>query len=81
MTSLGTWNLTVEREVGTDWLLSAAYVGSGGYHLPGTYQMNPATYIPGASTVANTQSRRPYQGFTSVSQTYTDFTRNTTRSS
>ena len=73
VTSLGTWNLTVEREVGTDWLLSAAYVGSGGYHLPGTYQMNPATYIPGASTVGNTQSRRPYQGFTSVSQTYTDF--------
>ena len=73
VTTLGTWNLTLERQLGTDWLLSAAYVGSGGYHLPGTYQMNPATYIPGASTVANTQSRRPYQGFTSVSQTWTDF--------
>jgi hypothetical protein len=73
VTTLGTWNLTVERQVGADWLLSAAYVGSGGYHLPGTYQMNPATYIAGASTVANTQARRPYQGFTSVSQSWTDF--------
>ncbi len=73
VTTLGTWNLTVERQVGTNWLLSAAYVGSGGYHLPGTYQMNPATYIPGASTIANTQARRPYQGFTSVTQSWTDF--------
>jgi hypothetical protein len=73
VTTLGSWNLTLERQVGTDWLLSAAYVGSGGYHLPGTYQMNPATYIPGASTIANTQARRPYQGFTSVSQSWTDY--------
>ncbi len=73
VTTLATWNLTVERQVGANWLLSAAYVGSGGYHLPGNYQMNPATYIPGASTIANTQARRPYQGFTSVSQTWTDF--------
>jgi hypothetical protein len=73
ITTLGTWNLTIERQVGRDWLLSAAYVGSGGYHLPGTLQMNPATHIPGASTIGNTQSRRPYQGFTSVSQTWTDF--------
>jgi hypothetical protein len=73
VTTQGTWNLTVERQLGADWLLSAAYVGSGGYHLAGTYQMNPATYIPGSSTVANTQARRPYQGFTSVSQTFTDY--------
>jgi len=73
VTTLGTWNLTIERQLGADWLLSAAYVGSGGYHLSGTLQMNPATYIPGSSTIANTQSRRPYQGFTSVSQTWTDF--------
>jgi hypothetical protein len=73
VTTVGTWNLTVERQFGANWLASAAYVGSGGYHLAGTYQMNPATYIPGASTVANTQARRPFQGFTSVSQTYTDF--------
>jgi hypothetical protein len=70
---MGTWNFTFERQVGTDWLLSAAYVGSGGYHIPANYQMNPARYIPGASTIANTQARRPYQGFTSVSQTWTDF--------
>src|SRR5262249_32161106 len=73
VTSMGTWNLTLERQLGSDWLLSAAYVGTAGYHLPGTYQMNPAIYVPGASTVANTQARRPYQGFTSVSQTWTDF--------
>ena len=29
-------------------------------------EINPAIYIPGQSTVANTQARRPYQDFVNV---------------
>jgi hypothetical protein len=65
-----TYNLTVERGIGKSWLVRAAYMGSTGTHLNGTgdqeaglLAMNPATYIPGQSTEANTQQRRPYPNF------------------
>ena len=60
-----TWNLTMERSLGQSWLLRAAYMGSNGTRLNGTgdqeaglLQVNPAIYIPGQSTEANTQERR-----------------------
>jgi hypothetical protein len=60
--ALGTWNLMLQREVAHHWLLSAAYVGTSGWRLfstqVGHLNANPAVYVPGASTVANTQSRR-----------------------
>jgi hypothetical protein len=69
-----TWNLTLERQIGTNWLVRAAYVGNKGTHISGSddynpaQEVNPARYIPGASTVGNTQERRPYQDFSSVSE-------------
>ena len=68
------WNLTLERQLGGSWLVRAAYVGNKGTHLYGTadqesglFQANPAIYIPGQSTEANTQSRRLYPAYGSVS--------------
>jgi outer membrane receptor protein involved in Fe transport len=65
-----TWNLTLERSLGQNWLLRAAYMGSNGAHLNGTgdqeaglLQINPAIYIPGQSTEANTQQRRVYPNY------------------
>ncbi len=62
-----TWNLTVERSLGQNMLLRVGYMGSAGTHLSGTgdqesgeLQVNPAIYIPGESTEANTQQRRVY---------------------
>jgi len=66
---LATWNLTVERELRSNWLLRAAYLGNKGTHLStavdgGANEANPALYIPGEtasgprSTEENTQSRR-----------------------
>jgi hypothetical protein len=55
-------------------VIRAAYVGNKGTHISGSddynpaQEMNPAAYIPGASTVGNTQSRRPYQDFSSVNE-------------
>lgn len=65
-----TWNLTLERGLGQNWLVRAAYMGNKAERLTGTgdqeageLQVNPAIYIPGASSAANTQQRRLYPAF------------------
>jgi hypothetical protein len=70
----------VERQFGKSWLASAGYIGNGGYHLSstqnnsnGSMQGNPALYIPGQSTVANTQARRPYPALGPVTIYTTDY--------
>ena len=52
------WNLSLERQLGGNWLASAAYMGNKATHLRTSDDGNPATYIPGKSTVANTAQRR-----------------------
>lgn len=71
MAQMATWNLTVERQFRKNWLVRAAYVGNKGTHLStavdgGANEANPAIYIPGQSTEANTQSRRINPNFGSV---------------
>ena len=70
MSQLATWNITLERQVGTNWVLRAAYVGNKGTYLStGAHsyrETNPAIYYPGQSTEANTQARRLYQDFSSI---------------
>lgn len=67
------YNLTLERGIGQNWMLRLAYVGNNGHHLNGTgdqenglLQLNPAIYIPGQSTEANTQQRRVYPDYGSI---------------
>jgi len=58
------WNFTVERQLPSDLLVRAAYVGSRGIHQRRTWEFNPAVYSPGATT-ATTDARRlfaPYYG-------------------
>lgn len=75
--TLATWNLRVERQVGKNWLFSVAYVANAGYHLSSNAvdrrDINPAVYVPGDSTVANTQSRRLNPNFSNISLYDTDF--------
>ena len=52
------WNLSVQRQVGVDWVLSGNYVGTGIRHIWTGNQLNPGIFIPGASTVANLETRR-----------------------
>jgi hypothetical protein len=59
------WNLTLEREIFTDWLARAGYVGSASNYGRRAFQFNPARYIPGKdasgneiSSTRNTDSRR-----------------------
>lgn len=54
------WNLQVQQEVGRDTVFSVGYAASMGVHLPIARELNAAVYIPGASTTANTNQRRPF---------------------
>jgi len=67
------YNLTVEHGLGRNWLLRAAYIGNNAHRLYGTgdqesglLQLNPAIYIPGKSSEANTQQRRVYPDYGSI---------------
>ena len=66
------FNLSIQRQVGQDWLLQANYVGNTTSHIVTEDQTNAATFLglgpctlngvsyPVCSTTANTNQRRPY---------------------
>ena len=70
MPELTTWNLTVEHQFAGNWVGRVSYTGNKGTYLAsgalGFREDNPAIYIPGASSKANTQARRLYPQFGSV---------------
>lgn len=55
-TTLYQWNVSVQRQVG-EWLLAASYLGNHSSHLWRGTELNPAIYMPGATT-GNTNQRR-----------------------
>jgi hypothetical protein len=68
---LATWNLILERQIGATWVARAGYYGNKGTYLSfnGPFrELNPAVYIPGASTVGNTQARRPFAEYSNIGQ-------------
>src|SRR5436190_5089465 len=52
------WNVSYERQVLKDILLSTTYLGNQTNHLWNSYELNPGVYIPGQSTTANVDARR-----------------------
>jgi hypothetical protein len=66
------WDLSIQHEIVRDFLVTIAYVGMKSAHLYHSINMNPAVYIPGQSTVANTQQRRLYPWVGRVEQERTD---------
>jgi hypothetical protein len=42
-----TWNLTIEKQLGANWEVTAAYLGNHVVHIPSGNELNPAVYIPG----------------------------------
>jgi hypothetical protein len=53
------WNLSIQRQVGSDWLVSANYLGNEVVHLLNSYEGNPAVYLPGASCVLGGKTYSP----------------------
>jgi hypothetical protein len=68
--STSSWNLTLQKQISTDWLLSASYIGTQATHIWSQQALNPAIYFPGGpctiqgvvynpcSTTGNTNQRR-----------------------
>lgn len=53
------WNINLQRELARNWLLTVGYAGSHTTHIPYLQDINIPVYIPGQSTVANEDPRRP----------------------
>jgi hypothetical protein len=41
------WNLSIQRQIATDWLASVTYMGNQVTHLYGAREQNPGVFIPG----------------------------------
>ncbi|PYR70056.1 MAG: hypothetical protein DMF88_03990, partial [Acidobacteria bacterium] len=59
-------NVTFERQLLTGWMVRTGYVGSRSRQERLTIQLNPAIYVPGATT-ATTDARRPLQPYGGIS--------------
>jgi hypothetical protein len=51
------WNLSVQRQLSRNWLISATYIGDKGTHYRTSLEGNPALFAPGA-TLTNLNQRR-----------------------
>ena len=47
------WNLSLQRQIGLDWLASASYLGNHTIHFWSTQPINPAVFIPGGPCTLN----------------------------
>jgi hypothetical protein len=52
------WNISYQRQLKGNWLASVSYLGNKTSHLWLSVDINPAVYIPGQSSTANTNPRR-----------------------
>lgn len=56
-TYMAQWNVSYQRQITPNWLASATYLGNKTTHIWAGEEINPAAYLPGATT-GNTNSRR-----------------------
>jgi hypothetical protein len=52
------WNLSYQRQLGKDWLVTANYLGNASRHIWGSIDVNYSVYTGAASTTSNTNQRR-----------------------
>ena len=49
---VGQWNLSVQKQVGSEWMVSANYIGNATRHLWGTQPINPVIFVPGVGNAS-----------------------------
>ena len=64
------WNATLEWQPFSTYVLRSSYVGTRGTHLVTSTDANSPVFVPGASTNANAEARRPYAAFESIFATH-----------
>lgn len=69
------YSLSIQQAIG-EGVLQLAYVGNTGVHLFSSYQLNPAIFVAGKSTIANTQQRRIFPEFGEIEIEATEFNSN-----
>ena len=62
------WNLSIQKQIGTNWLISTNYIGNEATHLLNAVEANPAVYIPGASCVINGTTYSPCSSTNNTTQ-------------
>ena len=72
------WNLSIQRQIPWNTVVSAAYVGSKATHLVVNVEQDPAIFIPGngangqpLSTTGNINARRINTNFSTINEAYT----------
>jgi hypothetical protein len=70
------WNIAVQRQLGSDFLVSASYLGSHVIHMLMTAPLNPAIYFPGVSDATGKCLAQGYT-FTTTPNTACSSTTNT----
>jgi len=54
------WNLSIQKQMGSNWLFSANYLGNNTIHLWADAPINASVFQPGATTATNNQRRVLY---------------------
>ena len=67
-TNVHQWNLSVERQIGSDWLLSAAYLGTHTLHMWVSKEDNPGIYFPGGPCTLSGVTYNPCTSATNLDQ-------------
>jgi hypothetical protein len=67
-TSVQSWNLSLQRQMGTDWLVSASYLGSHTTHLWTMQATNPPVYFPGGPCEIHGVTYNPCSSTANISQ-------------
>lgn len=53
------WNLSIQRQIGADWLLAGNYIGNNAIHFLDRYELNPAIYDPRPSCIISGRTYTP----------------------
>ena len=70
------WSFSLQQALGGNTAVELNYIGSSSSNLFTSVESNFAQYIPGQSTIANTQARRLYPQFGQINNTLSAFSAN-----